>query len=96
MRIECKLLKAALKEKFPENKFSLSYVMPSDYRFSSDKILVKTDAPYEVVQEFMMSVTDGINVSRKGQLMVMSGLPGCTGICGYNDSEVEFIEIDAP
>lgn len=91
MRQETRLLKEQIKKTFPTATVHIKYVEPANYVFSSDKLVIDTDIPYDDLTTFLKHNTSGIKIYEKGSVAAKSGSYDST-ICGV-DTEVEFIEI---
>lgn len=95
MRDETKMLKQAIQNQFPNCcVLKLEYRTASNYCFSSDKIKIKTDIPFDDLRNYLRKITDRIYIYRKGGLAAISGKISSGTILG-RETEVEFIEIDS-
>ena len=70
MRKETKAIKEILKSKYPTYKFKLQYREPSNYVFSSDKIVVTCDKDINIddVIELLKKYTYGIQIYKNGEV----------------------------
>ena len=91
MRQETRLLKEQIKKIFPTATVHIKYVEPINYVFSSDKIVIDTDIPYDDLATFLKHNTSGIMIYEGGSVTAKGGSFDST-ICGV-ETEVEFIEI---
>ena len=93
MKAETKYIKEYLQGLFPESKLSLKYIKATNYAFSSDRIQIKTDIPFEKVRKCLLEITKGILIFRKGS--VVSSHAGRNNYIGdFKDNLVEFIEVE--
>ena len=94
MHKETMLLKDKIKLQFPEcTKIYTNYIQPFSYTFSSDKIKIKTDVPFDQLKDFLNKNSCGIAIYRKGGIASMWGDEFNSTLFGY-PTNVEFIEIE--
>lgn len=76
MRKETKAIKDILKSEYPINKFKVQYREPSNYVYTSDKIIVTCDKDINIdsVIELLKKYVIGIKVYKKGSIASASGL----------------------
>lgn len=93
MRQETKAIKEILKSKYPIDKFKLQYREPSNYAYSSDKIIVTCDKGINIddVIELLKKYTSGIKIYKYGD--VASSFRFDDGKIYSVDSD-GFIEVD--
>lgn len=94
---ETKFIKSLLKETYPNCKIHIEVVEVYNGLFSSDKIRVKTNIPYDDVKNTLSSVTENISIFPKGEFRTLIKSYKKTGMPKLNNkvSSFELIEVDS-
>lgn len=92
MKEEVGIIKHHLKTLFPDNSIQVSYIKGKGV-LSVDGLLIKTNIPFEEIQNELLIFTKYISIIRHNEIYMENGCTVNPQITGCEYTDIEYIKI---